>query len=50
MNYKNIFSSRYLTIDWTRRPDGRKFRFRHNKKVSSIYIQIFRLEIGAWYR
>jgi hypothetical protein len=41
---------KYLSLDWHKRPDGRKFKYRHNSRVSNVYLQVLRFEIVVWYR
>lgn len=43
--------TKYLTIDWGVYSFAqRKWRLRHNRKVSSVYFQFGPLEIVMWYR
>lgn len=48
-----LIDTKYLIAYWRKgslRPDGRKYRFRHNRKVHNFYIHLGRLEIVLWYR
>lgn len=44
-----IVDNRYLLVDWNPRPDGRVRKFKHNRRVNSIYMQYRSLEIALWY-
>lgn len=47
-----IIDRKHLLVSYhsTPRPDGRKRKVRHDKRASSIYVQILGLEIVGWYR
>ncbi len=50
-----ILRTKYLHIDWTERPDGRRWRVRRNRvnrtaKYHSIYMQFYRFEVTIWWR
>jgi hypothetical protein len=38
-----------LLVDWNRRPDGRRYKVRIDRRARSVYIQILRLELVGWY-
>ncbi len=45
------FRSKYLDVDWGGYTFAkRKYRFRHNRRVHSLYAQVGPLEIVVWYR
>ena len=41
--------TKYLHVDWYKRPGGRKYGFRHVKRAKSVYFQVLRLEVVFWY-
>jgi hypothetical protein len=46
-----IIDTNHLVVDWHRpRPDGRRFKVRRDRRASSVYLQVLRLEIVVWYR
>ena len=45
-----LIKSKYLTVDWSHRPDGRRFRFKRNLFAHSLYLQVGHLEVVVWYR
>ena len=46
-----IIRRKYFTIDWGGYTWAmRKWRFRHNRRVHNIYVQVGRLEVVVWYR
>lgn len=52
MGPKIVIDRKHLLITWRRggpRPDGRRWRLRHNRYVANVYWQVGRLEVVAWY-
>jgi len=52
---KILADRKYLWVTWrplsaAPRPDGRRYRFQHNKRPSNVYVQVGHLEAVAWYR
>lgn len=48
-----LIERKYLHISWrtgSPRPDGRKYRFRHNPRPSNFYVQVGPFEMVLWYR
>lgn len=53
-----ILATKYLDVDWGAysftdrhgKHRHRPWRFRHNRRVHNIYLQIGPLEVSVWYR
>jgi hypothetical protein len=46
----SIIQFKYFHLDVGYPVRYRRFRFLHNRRASSVYIQILWVEIGVWYR
>lgn len=47
----NLLDTKYLLITWSpKRPGGRRFKYRHIRRVHSIYVQVLALETVVWYK
>ena len=46
-----LLRRKYITIDWGAYSFAmRKWRFRHNRRVYNVYMQVGPLEVVVWYR
>lgn len=46
-----LIATRYLYVDWGAYTwSMRRWRFRHNRRVHNMYLQIGSLEVTVWYR
>jgi hypothetical protein len=46
-----VINTKHFVLDYhPRRPDGRRFKFKHNQRAHSLYLQVFALEFVLWYR
>lgn len=41
---------KYFSIDWGYPIRYRRYKIHHNRRASSIYIQVLWLEVVVWYR
>ena len=48
---RTLMRRKYMTVDWGDYSFAlRRWRFRHNRRASNVYMQVGPLEVAVWYR